>query len=338
MTLAPAVSFDLGSFRYATHAADVTVTLGLLPAVNSAVVRLPADVPVDAAPGDDAEIRLKCEGDEVTVLKGTLRSIRRHFDHTTAICGDAGVLLAAVRPAATYERQSVADIIRALGGEAGIADFDLNVNLRLTSFSAHQGRTSAQHVATLAELSGAIAYVLGDGVLKVVPRPEEPDTALRYGREFIEYNVTESVAPSQRVTVGFGPAGSTDAPDALKHTVTGLPEDAPAGGPGVLREAIAVLRTPSAAKDASEARSKASSANATRFYARCFLQPALRPGMVVEVQDLPEGLNGGAWLLDRVRHTIASDRAGVTVLSGSIAAPPDGGLFGAIAGAIGALL
>ena len=58
MSLAPALSADLGSYRYATHGAAVRVALGLLPDVNAATLELPAGLEVDASPGDKAVVRV----------------------------------------------------------------------------------------------------------------------------------------------------------------------------------------------------------------------------------------------------------------------------------------
>ena len=45
---------------------------------------------------------------------------------------------------------------------------------------------------------------------------------------------------------------------------------------------------------------------------RVFAQPKLRPGVVIEVADLPQGLAKGPFWLDRVRHTLTPEGAVTT--------------------------
>jgi prophage tail gpP-like protein len=337
MSLAPIASVDLGSFRYATHAANVTVSLGLLPAVSSFRVRLPAGTPVDAKPGDPAVLRMDGGEGEETVLTGTVHAVRRLLDGTVVTGGDASAALAALRSGSTFERMSAADVIQSLSAEAGV-DVQASVDLRLAAYVAGQQRTAAEHVAYLAGLGGAIAFTTGDGALSVIPRPDEAEVALLYGREIREYRETDREPGPMRAAIGAGPAGTPDAPDALKHTLTGLPGDAPEAGPDAVRQGVGLLRTPSAATSATEALTKAAAAESVRFRASCFLLPALRPGTVIQVQELPSPLTGGPWLIERVVHRLDRNSGGRTVLEGTTASPPSEGLLGALAGAIGGLL
>jgi len=337
MSLAPALSVDLGSYRYATHGASVRVALGLLPDVNAGTVELPMGLDVDATPGEAAVVRIDGgEGDEV-VMTGVIHALRRGLHGTRVEIVDGGGQLAARRPAATFERQSAADVVRALAGEAGVSSLRLDVDVKFAAYVAHPRRTGAEHVAQLAALGGAIAFVDGDGTLVVQRAATRPEIALRYGRELMTCDATEATVAMPRVVVGNGPAGSADAPNALLHTMTVVPEDAPTAGAGVVREGNALLRTPGVAKAAGEARSAWVANDAVRLSATGFLLPALRPGMVLEIQELPDGIRGGAWLVERVTHRLAADGSGATMFEARSAAPATD-LFGALLGAIGGLL
>jgi hypothetical protein len=337
MSLAPALSADLGSYRYATHGAAVRVALGLLPDVNAGTLELPLGLDVDAAPGDKAVVRIDGgEGDEV-VMSGVIHALRRGLHGTRVEIVDGGGQLAARRPAATFERQSAGDVIRALASEAGVSSLRLDVDVKFAAYVAHPRRTGAEHVAQLAAFGGAIAFVNGDGTLVVQRAATRPELALRYGRELVACDATEAIVAMPRVVVGSGPAGSADAPNALLHTVAVVPEDAPAAASGVVREGHALLRTPGVAKAASEARGAWVANDAVRLSAIGFLLPALRPGMVLEIQDLPDGIRGGAWLVERVTHHIAADGSAGTTFEARSAAPATD-LFGALLGAIGGLL
>lgn len=337
MSLAPALSADLGSYRYATHGTALRAALGLLPDVNCCTIHFPPGLDVDAAPGDAAVVRLDGGEGEAEVMTGVIQSLRRGLTGTRVEVVDAGGRLAALRPAATYERQGADDIVRAIASDAGVSALDLDLTLRLAAFVAHPRRSGAEHVAHLAALGGAIACVDGDGTLVVRPAATQPEVAFRYGRELLACETSEARPAVPRFVVGVGPAGSPDAPDALLHTTSVVPDDAPAAGASAVREASPLLRTPGVAKAAAEARAAWVANDAVRLTALGFLLPTLRPGMVLEIQDLPAGLRGGTWLVERVTHTVAPDGAASTRFEGRSAAPATG-LMGALLGAVGGLL
>jgi hypothetical protein len=194
-------------------------------------------------------------------------------------------------------------------------------------------------VATLAGWAGSLAAVDDDGRLQVAARPAAPEVALRYGREFIDYRVHEVAPPAaSHVLVGAGPAGSGSAPNALQETVDPLPAGAPKAGAGALWRAAPALRTPSAVTMAGTAADTAAAAASRRLVARCWLLPALRPGIAVEVQDLPGSLSGGPWLVTRVRHQVTSGEGGSTVVEAVAGGAGLGSLLGAALGALGGLV
>ena len=344
MSLAPTASATIGSLRYDAHVSTVRATLSLLPAVNSVTLSLPLAVKFTAVPGDDAVLLLHggdVEGDgEQTVLTGKVRQVRRTFEAIEITCTDAGVDLAALRPAKTYQNQSAADVIEALAQEAGVEVGDVDVDLDLAAYVAHQRRTAAEHIAYLASLGGSIARVSGEGGLEVIPTPgEQAERALLYGRELVEYQRIDGPSVAvQRVAVGNGPSSSPAAPDALKPTLTKVPEDAATPGKDAIWYPTPVLRAPKPAVAASEALNNRATALMQRMRARCFLLTALRPGMVVEIQELPDQLGGSNWLLTRVTHGVRPGVGGETVLEGVLAGASGSSLLGSLLGAIGGLL
>lgn len=340
MSLAPSATFTLGELRYETHVAALTVTLALLPAVDSFRVTLPARADVRCSAGDRAALELDGGEGKAAVLTGTVRGVRRGLDGIDVWAADAGAELAAVRPAATYVGQAAEDVVAALAGEAKVSVGTNELALPLASYAAHQGRTSAEHVAQLARLGGTVAAVDGEGALTLRRRPSGPaEAALRYGRELVSCRVRDwSGSGVRRVLVGNGGGLSADAPDALRPTVGRLPDDAPGAGAGAVWQAAPVLRTATTARDAAAAADVAAAASAKRLDALCFLLPQLRPGMVVEIQSLPDGLSGGPWLLTRVTHRMPRAGASSTRLEAEASgAGAGGGLLGAALGAVGGL-
>jgi len=339
VTLAPTSVVTLGSKRYETHAEAVRVDLRALPGVNACAITLPAEAGVDAAPGDPAEVELDGGEGAETVLTGTVRAVHRGLRRTRVIAADGSADLAGLRPAATYERQDATAVIRALASDAGTGVERIQVTLQLAAYVAGQGRTAAEHVAALAELAGAIGVFTAGGKLDVAPAAPAAGMALRHGRELVACEVSEDPGPPSVPTpVGFGPAGSPQAPGALRHSDDAIPTSASAAGPGTLRRSVAVLHAPSVAGGAGQAASDLHGAEGSRLRGRAFLLPKLRPGTVLDVQDLPASLGGGPWLVTAVSHALAARAGGSTTFEARAASGGAGGLLGAGLSAVGGLL
>lgn len=333
--LTPAAQARFGNLRYGSHIASLSVDLGLLPAVNRVAAVFPPGVPVEAAAGDPAEVTMDGGDGAATVLTGTVFSVRRTVASTVVTAVDAGAALARLRPAATYEAQSVADIVAGLAALAGVTAQAVLAPTRLAVYVASQQRTGAEHVAELARLAGALAAVDAEGRVTVGPRPPgPPDAALRHGREIVAYRVEESAPLPAVVVVGNGTAGFVPSPDALVASPSAL--TAGGGDPGgdSVWQPMLALRTAAAVEGATREANAARAAPAVRLRADCWLLPALRPGQVIEVQDLPEGLAGGPWLLTSVVHALDGRAGGVTRLR-AVAGGSSTSLAGLAAGALG---
>ncbi|HEU4432609.1 MAG TPA: hypothetical protein VFR51_04385 [Pyrinomonadaceae bacterium] len=342
MSLAPTLSVTLGNLRYDTHAVELHACLEPLPRGNSVRVSLPATVRFEAAPADDAAMDVDGGEGLKKLFTGKVRTVRRDFRRIHVTLADAATDLAAYRPCQTFEKQNAKQVIRTLASDAGVNIGDIDVDLDLPAYVAQPGRTAAEQVAELARLSGAIALIDAEGKLNVIARPSgQPSIALLYGREMIDYSSSDNeTINAQRFAIGFGPAGSASAPDALRPSLDFVPSSAAAGGAGIVRYPLPLLRTPTAADDVSTALQTSNAARAKRLRSRCFLLPALRPGDVIEVQSLPDGLGAGPWLLTRVQHELRPGSGGFTTIEAESADTSSllSGLLGAGLSAIGGLL
>jgi len=342
VSLAPAASVTLGSLRYDTQASAARVTLALLPRGGSAQIAFPAAVRFEAAAGDKAVVSIDGGEGAETVLTGKVIRVCRTFAAITVAVADGASDLAAYRPSATFEGQDAGAIVNKLAADAAVSAGAVDIDLDLAAYVAAPSRSAAEHIAHVAMLAGGIAYTDGDGSLNVKTRPSgPPDLALKYGREVAQYEVLSGAAVNpQQFAMGFGPAGSGGAPDALRPSVGALPDAAADGGVGVFRLPVPELRVPSAAASASASMQTQAAARALRLEARSFLQAKVRPGMVIEVQSLPDGLTSGPWLVTRVEHALERGAGQTSLWAEKADAAPSllGGLLGAAAGAIGALL
>src|SRR5262249_44771010 len=142
------------------------------------------------------------------------------------------------------------------------------------------------------------------------------------------------------VVVGEGGAGDASSGDALRPKRDFLGGSRPEGPDSTsLWSFEPALRTASAARTAAAARPPVHQSRRRRAQVAATVVPALRPGTVVEVQDVPDGLPTGPLWADQVTHRVAADGALTRArLWGGGEAMDPSGLLGSLAGAIGGLL
>ena len=243
---------------------------------------------------------------------------------------DAGGVLAAYRPAATYEQATVGTLIKTLCADVGVATGDVEDGPTLVYYAADPTRTALEHVARLSAWAGALARVTADDELDAsIVAGTEPELALRFGRELIAVDGLEASAPiTTFVVAGEG--------EALPTTdfFSGNRPDGPSAG--VAWEFEPALRTASAAQTAGAARTRTYASARKRGTIEAFLLPTLRPGAVLEIQDLPDGLGNGPFWLDRVTHDLSPLGARTTarLRQGGETFDPLA-LLGSLAGALG---
>src|SRR5207249_2304989 len=137
-------------------------------------------------------------------------------------------------------------------------------------------------------------------------------------------------------------AGSTSAAEAFRPTTDFFGGNRP-DGPSATSRWLAepALRTASGAGTAGAALKRAYDSSRETGRMDAFLQPDLRPGTIVQIQDLPDGLPAGPLWLYRVQHWIGTDGAGAGTRAyfhkGGDAFDP-ASLLGSLIGAIGSLI
>ncbi|MCP4992266.1 MAG: hypothetical protein GY934_00560, partial [Gammaproteobacteria bacterium] len=186
---------------------------------------MPDQVGITATAGDEASLDMLSDGEMTRVLTGKIASIEKTLQSSHIVLVDGAYELAQMRTAATYTQQDSGTIIRNLANDAGINIQMINADLPLANYVAHQNATAAEHITQLTALSGCIALFSAEGELRVIKRPSgQADSALLYGREFVNYRAKENASPSnQFILTGNGPAGTPSEPGALRHSNTILP-------------------------------------------------------------------------------------------------------------------
>lgn len=340
--LAPVYELTLGSQVWKEQALEIRVALVAAPLVDAVTVRLPAAAPLSAAPGDPASLTLDSGEQKATVFTGTVDSIRRGFDEIRITALDAGGALARYRPSATYEQVTAATVIRNLAGDAGLSTGDLDDGVELAFYVADPSRTAWEHVARLAAWGGAMASVSSDNeVRSAVIDATQAEAALRYGREILSIQGDHTAAPVDAwVVAGEGGAGAASAPEALRPSTDFFAGHRP-DGPALAKRwrFEPALRTARAAGSAGAAIQRQYTASRQAGRLRAILQPKLRCGSVIEIQDLPDGLPAGPVWIARVDHVVGENGAltSVRFFKGGDSFDPLA-LLGSLAGTVGGLL
>jgi hypothetical protein len=304
----PAYSLDLGSQRFTEQAIEISVTLALAPLVDCLTVTFPAAVSLSAAPGDPAVLTLANGENDGPVFAGTIEAIRRSFDLTRVRALNSGGVLARVRPAVTYEKVTAGDVVKGLCDEAGVTAGDVENGVDLAYYAADPGRSAFEHIARVCDWSGAIARVNTDDELEtLVLDASSASAALKYGRELLSIDhASRAEGVKSFVVAGESGAGSTSQPKALKVVTDFFGGSRPHGPSADARwTSEPALRTAKSAASAGASRQRNYGASRVSGHFNAFLQPGLRPGSVVEIQELPNGFPSGLIWLRRVRHVIA---------------------------------
>jgi hypothetical protein len=340
--LQPSYALTLGSQLWTEQLLSLRVELFPAPLLDVVTARLPALAEPDAAVGDPALLSLDGGEGESDVISGTIASMRRGFSELTVTVLDGGGTLAAYRPASTFENVTAGTLITSLCADVGVTTGDVEDGPMLTFYVADPARTALEHVARLAEWSGALARFTPEGELEaIVVNGAEPELALRYGRELLSFDDEELDAPIESfVVAGEAGVGDASAPEALRPTTDFFAGNRPDGpsATAVWRFEPA-LRTASSAQAASASLQRLYNSGRRRTSMQTTLLPALRPGMVLEIQELPDGLGGGPSWTESVEHRLSP--AGATTrarLSQGGAAFDPSSLLGSLAGAVGGLL
>lgn len=307
--LTPAYELTLGQQLWKQQAIAIAVELTCAPHVDRLSVRLPAAAPLSASVGDPASLVLDSGEQDETVFTGVIDRIRRTFEDIRVVALNAGAAMARVRPAVTYEKITSGKVIRNLAGDAGVAVGTVDEGADLTFYVADPSRTAWEHVARIAAWGGALTRVSPDNKIESSPvNATQAELALLHGREVLWMQADRFGSVVEGWTVaGEGGAGSASAPEALRSSTDFFAGNRPRGpGVGQRWKFDPALRTPQAAGTAGAALKRQYESTRDSGRLRAFLQPKLRCGTVLEVQQLPDGFPAGPLWVSRVSHALDS--------------------------------
>lgn len=306
-------ALTLGSKRYDQHCVAVRLRRTQLPALDRLEVLLPARVAFDAAPGEACSLDLDGGDGAATVFTGRLTRMTRSLEGLRLTAHNGGLNLARLRPAVSYEKVTVGDVIDHLCADAAVDVADRVDGPALALYVADGSATAAEEIARLAVLAGAGAAFDGAGGLHVTEDGGPGgELALRYGREPLGIASATSLAdPAALTVIGEGAAAATE-PEARWVITEFLAGGGPAAGADRRRLARPELRTTDDAEAAGAALGHRRAVAEAPVRLRLWLHPALEPGMRLELAETPETLGLGECRVLQLVSTFVPGGAAVT--------------------------
>jgi len=335
--LRPAYTLTIADQRWSRQAIAIDLRLAAGPQLDRLVAYLPAEAPIEAAPDDPVILSLDGGEGAETVFTGVVAKIRRGFEETKVTAAGALGQLARYRPATTFENVSAGTVIRNLARDAGVATADIADGVMLRFYVADPSRNAAEHASRVAAWSGAMLASTPDGsIAAAIVDATQAEVALRYGREVTGFEIEDAAEPDKVTVAGESGVGDCGSPDALRPSADFFAGNRP-DGPALHNLWVwdPALRTTAAAATAGAAFERALSAGQRRARLSALLLPKLRPGTVIELQDLPAGFAPGPYWLQTVRHRIgpAGATTSAMMMQGGDSFDP-----AALLGAIGGML
>lgn len=340
--LQPGYTLTLGNQQWTQQVMRIDLMLAPAPSIDALMVEFPGQAQIKAEADDPADLTLNNGEKEEAVFSGIIDSIRHTATTIRVRALNSGAALAQTRPAVTFEQVSAGTVIRKLCDEAGVDAGDVEEGVSLAYYAADPSRTALDHIARVAGWSGALARISPDNRIEaVVINATQAEIALKYGRELKSIQQRKSPSAIQSFTVaGESGVGDTASQDALRPTTDFFTGNRPAGPSKSTRwRSEPALRTAKSAASAAAAVQRLYNATRERGTFTSFLQPGLRPGTVLEIQELPDGLPNGPLCIARVSHHIG-DHGALTraaFFKGGDAFDP-AALLGALLGSLGSLL
>ncbi len=215
-SVAAAVGVDLSSSGADPWQRSVTTLLSqsyLAPHVDQAKIVLAWDSQSPSfALNDQGAIQLGYDSDRLTpVFSGSIVGMETGIKCQAAltIC-NGGFRLAQMRTNQSFAQQSAGDIVRSLAELAEVETDTVEAGIDLPFYVVDDSRNLYQHIAALAEKSGLLATINGEGKLnfKAVTSAAAEKT-FYYGVDILSLRMRRTPPPLDKITmVGGGAAGS----------------------------------------------------------------------------------------------------------------------------------
>ncbi len=285
--LLPSYSLTVGNALYDTQCVAIRLRRTCLPAVDRLEVAFPANVDFSGALDDDCSLDIDGGEGSETVFSGKLTRIEHSLRGLTLTMLNDGLTLSRFRPYCSLEGVTTVDVIDTMCSDVNVTS-DISIPpLALALYVCEGRRSAAQEISRLASLSGGRVSFSGDGACAVwEAKSGNARIALLFGREITGVH-TSAISPDTTVieVVGEG-AGAPSTPDGriVAGNFAGISSPPSIGN---RRVAQPLVRTTSDASSVAEAFTDLRDSRLAPVRFTTWLTPAIAPGVIVELQEMP---------------------------------------------------
>jgi hypothetical protein len=286
--LLPSIALTIGSSLYDTQCSSIRLRRTCLPAVDRLEVMFPRNVDFSGALDDTCSLAIDGGEGSETVFSGKITNIEHSPGGLILTMHNDGFTLSRYRPYCSLEGVTTGDVIAALCSDVNVPS-DVSISPLSLALYAGEGRqTAAREIARLAALSGGRVSFSGDGTCTVWdPQSGTGQMALLYGREITDMK-TGSISPDPTTIEITGEGAGAPSTSKGRMVATNFSGSASPPSAGTVRIAEPLARTTSDASSVAAAFTNRHTMRLSPVRFRTWLVPALAPGIIVELQEMPE--------------------------------------------------
>lgn len=291
---------------------------------------VPSDSPLPP-PGEATTISLDGGDGAVTVFTGQVLESRGAPDTSLVLGGDALAKLARLDVSGAYEQMTAGSIVRELVNKAGATPGTIEDGPTFASYVLHRGPRALRHIHQLASQAGFDVFTDGQGKVHfAAPKQGSADHTFVYRSQVLRTQLSRPLAAIDGYEVwGEGAASSQGEKKAhwLVDDLAPIHGKAALGTNGKVRAGSTgqqsrevkdgAVRSGDDASTQAKARTTALASRPLHGFLEVLGAPAVKPGDLIQVNDIPEGhpveslLSRVVLRVRSVRHTLNA-RTGFT--------------------------
>lgn len=313
---------DLGGSGDAWKRSVVAIVLetGCAPGVDVLEIELAADSEAPTvAVGDVGSLSLGYEDDaNELVFTGQVEQIRYSTAGITRLTAtNGGAALAKLRLNQSYAQQTAGDIVRDLTGRSDINPDTLEAGINFPFYVLDDRGSAYQHIATLAQTSGFLAYFTPAGKLKFAsPNAGQPVQTFTFGTDILSLQVTQSAALVGSVTAIGDGAASSQGQNAWSWLIKDPASVTGRAGSGDPQRQLSnpALRSQNAAQQF--AHSKTAAANRQTLSGRILVPgaPKILIGTTIAITNAPQPNLNNTFLVQHLCHHFSKHHGFTTLI------------------------
>lgn len=300
---------------------SLALDLQLAPAVDScSIVVAGAGMP-DVALGDSLQLQLGYDKLLTPVYTGKIVRLQGGECGSVRLTLDNGALtLARLRQNTSFEQQSLSGIVNKLVGDAGITAGSVHAGADFPFLALDDRQSLWAWIGELAQLSGACAWIDGDGKLQVKPGGGPSLANFSYGEDLLSLQYDASVPVAAQVTVLGEGAAAAQGSQAWSWLSKKRSAIAAQQGSGDARQTSrAMLRNLAAVQGSAQRWCDQLQAQGARIRLVVPGNTSVQLAGKFSVGACPQGRGDGDYLATRIGHRYDKRAGFVTLLEGEAA-------------------